>query len=245
MSQDELAQKPKTVGIVIVVIAVFIVVAIIALCSVRPPKSENPKNIPPDTAAPGAVQTQEGKNPEKTSPAAAQTDSQPQESQAVLDLFAYCKDFAIQKGSLNGDYSIYQQPSVRYGGYDNEYFSVSYWGDSDMVEFCLHCPLDDTFSINFYLRMRGGYDGKYEYLSSKYYRNDGASLRSASGYIDPSVFTDHYPLNCDLYDGPADGQTEFMEESRIGICDLIKCLEEFVTVENMDCNFSDFGFIHF
>lgn len=162
-----------------------------------------------------------------------------------FDLFTYCKDFAIKKGNLNGDYTIYQQPSSKYGGYEDEYFSISYWGDSNMVEFCLHCPLDDTYSINFYLRMRGGYKGKYEYSSSRYYRSNGESLRSAYGYIDPAVFSEKYPLNCDEYIGSTNGQDEFMEETRVGMCDLIKCLKKFVSVEKMDCNFSAFGFKNF
>ncbi len=162
-----------------------------------------------------------------------------------FDLFLYCKNFAIQKGKLNGDYSIYQQPATKYGGYQNEYFSISYWGDSDMVEFSLHCPLDETYSINFYLRMRGGYNKKYEYLSSRYYRDSGKSLRSATGYIDPSTFSDNYPLSCNQYDGSFDGQDAFMEESRIGMCDLIRCLKKFVEVEKMECGFSAFDFINF
>ena len=36
-----------------------------------------------------------------------------------------------------------------------------------------------------------------------------------------------------------------MEESRVGICDLIKLLKEFVRVENMECDFTDFGFKNF
>lgn len=162
-----------------------------------------------------------------------------------FDLFSYCKNFAIEKGTLNGDYCIYQQPAAKYGGYDNEYFSISYWGDSNMVEFCLHCPLSETYSHNFYLRMRGGYNKKYEYLSSKYFRDTGESLRSATGSIDPAVFSDSYPISCDKYEGSFDGQNEFMEESRVGICDLIRCLKEFVKVENMECNFSDFEFVNF
>ena len=114
-----------------------------------------------------------------------------------------------------------------------------------MVEFCLHCPLSETYSHNFYLRMRGGYNKKYEYLSSKYYRDTGESLRSATGYIDPAVFSDSYPISCDKYEGSFDGQNEFMEESRVGICDLIRCLKEFVKVENMECDFSDFEFENF
>lgn len=114
-----------------------------------------------------------------------------------------------------------------------------------MVEFCLHCPLDDTYSINFYIRMRGGYNKKYEYLSSRYYRDNGESVRSAAGYIDPSVFSDNYPLSCDEYKGSFDGQNEFMEESRVGICDLIHCLKKFVDTENMECGFSAFEFVNF
>ena len=114
-----------------------------------------------------------------------------------------------------------------------------------MVEFCLHCPLDQTLSHNFYIRMRGGYNKKYEYLSSKYFRDTGESLRAATGYIHPAVFSDSYPISCDEYYGSFEGQNQFMEDTRVGICDLIKLLKEFVTVENMECDFSDFDFIHF
>ncbi len=162
-----------------------------------------------------------------------------------VDLFACCKNYAIKKGHLNGDYTIYQQPSSKYGGNENEYFSISYWAGSDMVEFCLHCPLSDTQSINFYLRMRGGYNKQYEYLSSKYYRDTGKSIRDVYGYIDPTTFYDGYPLSFAEYNGSVDGQTEFMEESRVGICDLIRCLKRFVEVENMECDFSDFDFEKF
>lgn len=162
-----------------------------------------------------------------------------------FDLFEYCKNFAIKKGTLNGDYCIYQQTSSKYGGRSNEYFSITYWSDSNMVEFCLHCPLNETYSENFYLRMRGGYNKKYEYLSSLYYRDNGESVRSATGYIDPAVFSANYPISCDRYDGAADKQNDFMEESRVGICDLICCLKEFVTVENMECGFSAFDFVNF
>ncbi len=175
----------------------------------------------------------------------ATENDEPNNGTSALDLFSCCKNFAIENGELNGDYSIYQQSSQKYGGYENEYFSITYWSDSDMVEFCLHCPLSDTQGHNFYLRMRGGYDGTYEYASSKYYRDTGESFRFAMGYIDPAVFSDSYPIPCALYEGSADGQTEFMEETRVGICDLIKCLKQFVIVEGMDCDFSKFDFINF
>lgn len=161
------------------------------------------------------------------------------------DIFEECKKFAIENGHLNGDYSMYQQSAGKYGGRDNEYFSVSYWGDTDKVEFCLHCPLSETFSINFYIRMRGGYNGKYEYCTSKYYRDTGKSYRSAYGYIDPAVFSRNYPLNCSEYNGPTDGQDDFMEESRVGICDLIDLIGVFVRTENTGLSFSDFEFVNF
>lgn len=162
-----------------------------------------------------------------------------------FDLFAYCREFAIDIGTLQGDYCIYMQPASRYGGNENEYVSLSYWADSDMVEFCLHCPLNDIVSINFFLRMRGGYDHRYEYLTSRYYRSSGVSIRSAAGYIDPAVFSDRRPLPCDSYEGGADGQDDFMEESRVGICDLIRCLKQFVKAEGMECGFSAFEFKNF
>ncbi len=162
-----------------------------------------------------------------------------------FDLFTYLKNFAIEHGELNGDYCIYQQPATKYGGYENEYFSISYWTTYDKVEFSLHCPLSETQSHNFYLTMRGGFDGTYEYSSSKYWRDTGESFRYAMGHIDPAVFSDRYPLPCDVYEGNVDGQDEFMEQSRVGICDLIACLKQFVTVENMKCDFSVFGFVNF
>ncbi len=184
-----------------------------------------------------------------------ETESKPdsQESDNVIkdpvakpvDLFAVCRDFAIKRGELKGDFSIYQQPSELYGGYANEYFSITYWADSNMVEFCLHCPLDDETSHNFYLRMRGGYNKKYEYASSKYYRDTGESFRFAMGYIDPAVFSDRYPISCDMYEGSTTGQDQFMEDSRVGICDLIYCLKNFVAAEHMACSFSDFDFVNF
>ncbi len=209
-----------------------------------PPQTTPVRKVTTTTAKSNAPQTTAARKVTTTTTTQSSPSTTAKKTE-VFNLFAYCKDFAIQKGNLNGDCTIYQQPSGRYGGYDGEYFSISYWGDSNMVEFCLHCPLDDTFSINFYLRMRGGYNGTYEYLSSRYYRSDGESIRSATGYIDPSVFSDHYPLNCSKYIGSADKQNDFMEESRVGICDLIKCLKNFVEIEGMTCDFSAFGFSNF
>lgn len=214
----------------------------------KPSTSIDSDNKPNNSSSSGSNKVNTGNNSdtsEKNSTGNSSSVSLESEATEDFDLFAYCKDFAIENGRLNGDYCMYQQPATKYGGYENEYFSISYWGDSDMVEFCLHCPLDETLSINFYLRMRGGYNHKYEYVSSKYYRDNGESMRSASGTINPSVFSEKYPLNCDSYIGSSDGQNEFMEESREGICDLIKCLKAFVEKENLECDFSDFEFVNF
>ena len=227
--EKEKKTNKKLIGVIVLAIAVMIAIVGVVILVVSLGRNSSGSDERDETGSSVAAPSSETGN----------TVDEP------FDLFSYCKNFAIEKGTLNGDYCIYQQPAAKYGGYDNEYFSISYWGDSDMVEFCLHCPLSETQSHNFYLRMRGGYNQRYEYLSSKYYRDTGKSLRSATGYIDPAVFSDKYPLNCDHYEGSVDGQDEFMEESRVGICDLIRCLKEFVKAENMECAFSVFEFVNF
>lgn len=230
--QDKAPEKKrKAWPIVAIIIAAAVLIAAIILAVVL---FGNP-SVPSDKPS----------TPTDPQPTTQQTAPPTDPTVEQFDLFTYCKNVAIEKGTLNGDYCIYQQPATKYGGYENEYFSISYWADSDMVEFCLHCPLSETYSINFYLRMRGGYDHKYEYVSSKYFRDTGESLRCASGYIDPAVFYDGYPISCDEYIGSVDGQDEFMEESRVGICDLIRCLKKFVEVENLECDFSAFEFVNF
>lgn len=254
-AQEKAPNKINKTLLTVLICAVLLVVSVPVLyVLLRNNNSDDVSigNTPGEATINTSLQTETEDDPfgETTEPASTASSCETilniEDQQTVqFDLFTYCKNFAIEKGTINGDYSIYQQPATLYGGYDNEYFSISYWGDSNMVEFCLHCPLSETQSINFYLRMRGGYEGRYEYLSSKYYRDTGESLRSASGYIDPAVFTEKYPLSCDEYIGSADGQTEFMEESRVGVCDLIKCLKEFVEVEKMECDFSVFDFVNF
>lgn len=244
--------------IIPVILAVAIIIGIVALILIQ--KSNN-SSLPGETGSVSQTEapsvTDEAPSDEsretdnanipasvteapKNTPAPKVTE-QPKEK---IDLFAYCKEFAIEKGHLNGDYTTYQQPAQKYGGYENEYFSVTYWAGSNMVEFCLHCPLSETQSINFYLRMRGGYNKQYEYVVSKYYRDTGKGFREVYGYIDPTAFYDGCPLNFSEYNGSVDGQNEFMEESRVGICDTIRCLKRFVELE-MECDFSDFDFNKF
>lgn len=161
------------------------------------------------------------------------------------DLFRYLKDFAIQNGTINGDYCYYSKSADNYGGDAEANFSLYYWGDSDKVDFCLHRVIDDTFSINFYLYLPKNDIHKYEYVASYYYRDNGEPLYQAEGIITASGFTKNYPLNCTKYIGSTDNQNEFMEMSRQGVCNLISCIEKFTQVEKLEYSFSDFGFTEF
>ena len=167
------------------------------------------------------------------------------EPPAEFDLYAYLKDFILKNGTVSGTYCVYQKPSSVYGGYDNENFNLTYWSDYEKVEFCLHCPLNDTFSDAFYITMRGKQDSTYEYSVSKYYRDNGESIRYIKGYINPAVFSDSYPLKYDVYEGVLDGQDAFLEEGRVGIIDLIHLIKSFVNAEKLDFDFSVFGFKNF
>lgn len=167
------------------------------------------------------------------------------EKQDEKDIYAYLKSFVVEKGILNGDYCYYSKTADNYGGYSSDNFSLYYWGDTDTVEFTLHSVIDDTFSVNFYLLVPKEHTGDYEYISSLYYRDTGEPLYEAKGVITASEFTKNYPLNSAEYIGAADTQSEFMEISRQGICDLIDCLREFISVENLDYSFYDFGFYNY
>ncbi len=160
-------------------------------------------------------------------------------------IYEYLKEFVVDNGTINGDYCYITNTADAYGGYRSENFSLYYWGDTDTVEFCLHRVLDDTFSINFYLRVPKEHTGTYEYISSHYYRENGESLYSAKGTIESGTFTKNYPLTCVNYTGSGDQQTTFMETSRKGICELLACLEQFLIVEGLEYSFEDLGFIKF
>ena len=178
---------------------------------------------------------------EPTDPATtAPTPGKPQ-----LGIYDYLKDFVVANGTINGDYCGYTKTADAYGGYRSENFSLYYWGDTDTVEFCLHKTLDDTYSINFYLRVPKENTGTYEYISSHYYRENGAPLYEAEGTIEAGTFTKNYPLKCEEYLGSAEQQNAFMETSRKGICELLGCLEQFLTVEELEYTFKDLGFTKF
>lgn len=186
------------------------------------------------------------KNSQSTVTSEAKTStSEAVKTETKKDLFGYLKNFVIQKGTINGDYCYYSKPADNYGGYASEDFSLYYWGDTDKIEFCLHSVIDETFSVNFYIYVPKSHTGNYEYVTSYYYRDTGESLCEARGTIEAAGFTKNYPLNCKKYIGSTDNQNDFMEISRQGICDLIDCLEQFVSVEDLDYSFKDFGFKNF
>lgn len=160
-------------------------------------------------------------------------------------IYDYLKGFVVANGTINGDFCYINNTADAYGGYRSDGFSLYYWGDTDTIEFCLHRVLDDTFSINFYLRVPKKHTGTYEYISSHYYRETGVPLYEATGTIDAGTFTKNYPLTCEEYTGTADQQNAFMETSRKGICELLACLEQFLIVEGLEYSFEDLGFTKF
>ena len=175
----------------------------------------------------------------------SETEADNPENDNEKDIYGYLKDFVIENGTLKGDYCRISKTADNYGGYATEDFSLYYWGDTDTIEFCLHSVIDDTFSINFYLYVPKVYTGEYDYTSSYYYRDSGVPLYEAKGTIQANSFTESYPLLCTKYTGTTEEQDDFMELSREGICDLIKCLEKFIEVENIKYSFEDFGFKNF
>ena len=209
---------------------------------------EEPIVTPPATAdKPQPPVSQQGttqNNPQTTIPEPPASVVVPQPNEPK-DIYGYLKNFVIQNGIINGDYCYYSNDADRYGGYASERFSLYYWGDTEKIEFCLHSVLDDMFSINFYIYVPKEHTGKYDYISSYYYRDTGEPLFEAKGVIDAAVFTKNYPLNCTRYTGSTDAQNGFMEMSRQGICDLIDCLKNFIVVENIKYSFYDFGFLNF
>jgi len=161
------------------------------------------------------------------------------------DLYAYLKNFVIQNGTTKGDMSYYSKSADNYGGYASNDFDLWYWGDTDTVEFCLHTVVNETYSINFYIRVPKVYSGQYEYISSYYYRDTGSPVYEAKGSIDAAVFTTNYPLTCSSYKGSSEDQDWFMELSRQGVCGALTLLKEFTKTEHLDYSFADFGFKKF
>lgn len=201
--------------------------------------------VPQQTPAPQQTPVTSQQAPAVTQQTTTTAKKEEPPKKDLNQLHDYFKNFVVTKGTVKGDYCYYSKPADTYGGYSSEDFSLSYWGDTDTVEFCLHSVLDDTFSINFYLRIPKQYTGEYEYISSYYYRSDGVPLYEAKGKIKAGEFTSSYPLYCDKYTGSADDQTTFMEMSRVGICDLLTCLKNFLAVEKTEYTFTDLGFVKF
>lgn len=208
---------------------------------------DNNSDNNPETNDSQTIPTTTESNPDTNEPQATTEDntSVPDPDENEKDIFGYLKEFVIEKGTINGDYCYYSKSADHYGGYASENFSLYYWGDTNKIEFCLHSVLDETFSINFYLYVPEEHSGKYEYISSYYYRDTGEPLYEAKGTVTAEEFTENYPLNCTEYFGSTENQNAFMEMSRKGVCDLIACLEKFIEVENIQYSFEDFGFLKF
>ena len=208
-----------------------------------PPES-NQSTTEPTQTKPATTEPSQTKPTTTAPPQTKPVTTEPPQSKPK-DIYGYLKDFVIQNGTVNGDYCYYSNSADNYGGYASESFSLYYWADTEKIEFCLHSVLNDTFSINFYIYVPKTHTGKYTYITSYYYRDTGVSRYEATGTIVASEFTKNYPLPCSEYIGSTDKQTDFMEMSRQGICDLLSCLERFLEVENMEYSFDDLGFTKF
>ena len=178
-------------------------------------------------------------------PGGSRTDSSSEQRSDKKDLYGYLKNFVIQNGKTKGDMTAYSKSADNYGGYASDDFTLWYWGDTDTVEFCLHTVIDDTYSINVYIRVPKTYSGQYVYISSYYYRDSGDAVYEAKGSIDAAEFTSNYPLKCTSYIGPSEDQDWFMELSRQGVCEALKLLKGFTKTEHLDYSFADFGFRKF
>lgn len=171
--------------------------------------------------------------------------SSSEQNKDTKDLYGYLKNYVIQNGKTKGDMASYSKSADNYGGYASDDFTLWYWGDTDTVEFCLHTVIDDTFSINIYIRVPKVYSGQYVYISSYYYRDTGSAVYEAKGSINAAEFTTNYPLKCTSYNGPSEDQDWFMELSRQGVCEALKLLKGFTKTEHLDYSFADFGFKKF
>lgn len=236
---DDPKNKTKIFFLILGVVIAIAVLATVVLLGTN----NNPKNDP-DTNDPQTTTEITENNIEETTSTVNNT-SEEDTVETEKDIFGYLKSFVIENGTINGDYCYYSKSADNYGGYASESFSLYYWGDTNKIEFCLHSVIDETFSINFYLYVPEEHNGKYEYISSYYYRDTGEALYEARGVITAEEFTDNYPLNCTEYFGSTEDQNTFMEMSRQGVCDLIGCLEKFIEVEDIKYSFEDFGFLKF
>ncbi|MBQ8381946.1 MAG: helix-turn-helix transcriptional regulator [Clostridia bacterium] len=241
----EAPQKKKSSVLIIcvLIIAVLLLAVLLWQSGIFGSKSTGGHQSAATDPATTTVSTSTDELPENTT--TQTTDHNEDKLPETKDLYGYLKNFVVQNGTINGDYCYYSKTADQYGGHDSEDFSLYYWGDTETIEFCLHSVIDETFSINFYLLVPKNHTGEYEYISSYYYRDTGEPLYEARGTITAGEFTDSYPLNCIKYIGSTDKQNEFMEISRQGVCDLITCLKEFITVENIEYSFLDFGFTKF
>jgi len=240
-------KKPKILffilGIVIVVVLATVAVVLLGTNNSK----NNPGTNNSETIAQSTTQTTTTITENDIQTTASTVNNTPETDPVEIekDIFGYLKNFVIENGTINGDYCYYSRSADNYGGFSSERFSLYYWGDTNKIEFCLHRVIDETFSISFDLYVPEEHSGKYEYISSYYYRDTGEALYEARGTITAKEFTDNYPLNCTNYFGSTENQNDFMELSRQGVCYLIGCLENFIEIEDIKYSFEDFGFLKF
>ena len=89
----------------------------------------------------------------------------------VNGLYSFLKKWVTENGRVYGDYVSFSKSADNYGGYSSENFSLYYWADTEKIEFCLHSVIDEEFSINFYIYVPETFSGKYDYITSYYYRD--------------------------------------------------------------------------
>ncbi|MCF0137633.1 MAG: helix-turn-helix transcriptional regulator [Oscillospiraceae bacterium] len=160
-------------------------------------------------------------------------------------LYDYIKAYVVEKGVVNGDFCCYSNNAELFGGMPEDTFNLFYWGDTDTVDFTYYHSFDDTYAITFYLHIPKTFTGNYEYCASYFYRSNGIAVYESSGTIHAAEFTENYPLQCSEYLGDTANQDDFMELSRLGMCQLLNCLKQFTVLENLDYSFTDFGFLIF
>lgn len=163
----------------------------------------------------------------------------------INELYTYLKKWVIANGTVNGDYCYVSDDATVYGGPADDSFSLYYWADTGTLEFCLHSVIDDTCSYNTYLYVPSTHTGNYEYLTSYYFRDNGESIYESSGTLIGAEFTENHPLPSSDYYGDPDMRTDFMELSRLSVCNTLDCIGEFLEKENIGCTLSEIGFTAF
>lgn len=142
------------------------------------------------------------------------------------------------------DYSLSKSASY-YGRSDSLDFTLWYWGDTYTVEFAIHAIIDADTAINVYLRIPKTYSGKYTYISSYYWRDNGDTICEAKGTITASSMTKSSTLKASSYTGSDSLKSDFMSTSSQLMSELLYCLKSFLQKNDVGYSFTDLGFTKF